>query len=305
MSRFNRLFLLLSDYCDCRDGRVYYCSMAFIEIRDLTIEFTRVAEDGTEVPGTRALDGISLDIEKGSFVSVTGMNGSGKSTLAKCLSGLLLPTSGDVLVDGMNTRDDNRLWDIRSRVGMVFQNPDNQIVSSIVEDDVAFGPENLGIPPAEIRRRVDDALRQVGMYEHRLKGAHMLSGGQKQRVAIAGAIAMRPECIVFDEPTAMLDPMGREAVLRMILDLNAEGITTILITHFMNEAARADRMIVMQKGKLLADGSPSDIFSDLEMIKRAGLELPPVIELREKAGLSRDIMTAEEMAAALKGMKDR
>ncbi len=279
--------------------------MAFIEIRDLTIEFTRVAEDGTEVPGTRALDGISLDIEKGSFVSVTGMNGSGKSTLAKCLNGLLLPTSGDVLVDGMNTRDDNRLWDIRSRVGMVFQNPDNQIVSSIVEDDVAFGPENLGIPPAEIRRRVDDALRQVGMYEHRLKGAHMLSGGQKQRVAIAGAIAMRPECIVFDEPTAMLDPMGREAVLRMILDLNAEGITTILITHFMNEAARADRMIVMQKGKLLADGSPSDIFSDLEMIKRAGLELPPVIELREKAGLSRDIMTAEEMAAALKGMKDR
>ena len=209
------------------------------------------------------------------------------------------------VVDGMNTRDDNRLWDIRSRVGMVFQNPDNQIVSSIVEDDVAFGPENLGIPPAEIRRRVDDALRQVGMYEHRLKGAHMLSGGQKQRVAIAGAIAMRPECIVFDEPTAMLDPMGREAVLRMILDLNAEGITTILITHFMNEAARADRMIVMQKGKLLADGSPSDIFSDLEMIKRAGLELPPVIELREKAGLSRDIMTAEEMAAALKGMKDR
>ncbi len=279
--------------------------MAFIEIRDLTIEFTRVAEDGTEVPGTRALDGISLDIEKGSFVSVTGMNGSGKSTLAKCLNGLLLPTSGDVLVDGMNTRDDNRLWDIRSRVGMVFQNPDNQIVSSIVEDDVAFGPENLGIPPAEIRRRVDDALRQVGMYEHRLKGAHMLSGGQKQRVAIAGAIAMRPECIVFDEPTAMLDPMGREAVLRMILDLNAEGITTILITHFMNEAARADRMIVMQKGKLLADGSPSDIFSDLDMIKRAGLELPPVIELREKAGLSRNIMTAEDMAAELKKIRDR
>ena len=238
-------------------------------------------------------------------MSVTSENGSGETPLAKCLNGLLLPTSGDVLVDGMNTRDDNRLWDIRSRVGMVFQNPDNQIVSSIVEDDVAFGPENLGIPPAEIRRRVDDALRQVGMYEHRLKGAHMLSGGQKQRVAIAGAIAMRPECIVFDEPTAMLDPMGREAVLRMILDLNAEGITTILITHFMNEAARADRMIVMQKGKLLADGSPSDIFSDLEMIKRAGLELPPVIELREKAGLSRNIMTAEEMAAALKGMKDR
>ena len=188
---------------------------------------------------------------------------------------------------------------------MVFQNPDNQIVSSIVEDDVAFGPENLGIPPLEIRKRVDEALKQVGMYEHRLKGAHMLSGGQKQRVAIAGAIAMRPECIVFDEPTAMLDPMGREAVMKMILELNAEGITTILITHFMNEAAQADRMIVMQKGKVLADGAPSDIFSDLEMIDRAGLELPPLIELREKAGLPGHILTAEDLAAELKRMKDR
>lgn len=279
--------------------------MAFIEIRDLTVEFTRIAEDGSEVPGTRAIDGISLDIEQGSFVSVTGMNGSGKSTLAKCLNGLLLPTSGSVYVDGMNTRDDDKLWDIRSRVGMVFQNPDNQIVSSIVEDDVAFGPENLGIPPFEIRKRVDEALKQVGMYEHRLKGAHMLSGGQKQRVAIAGAIAMRPECIVFDEPTAMLDPMGREAVMKMILELNAEGITTILITHFMNEAAQADRMIVMQKGKVLADGAPSDIFSDLEMIDRAGLELPPLIELREKAGLPGHILTAEDLAAELKRMKDR
>ena len=250
--------------------------MAFIEIRDLTVEFTRIAEDGSEVPGTRAIDGISLDIEQGSFVSVTGMNGSGKSTIAKCLNGLLLPTSGSVYVDGMNTRDDDKLWDIRSRVGMVFQNPDNQIVSSIVEDDVAFGPENLGIPPLEIRKRVDEALKQVGMYEHRLKGAHMLSGGQKQRVAIAGAIAMRPECIVFDEPTAMLDPMGREAVMKMILELNTEGITTILITHF-----------------------------NLEMIDRAGLELPPLIELREKAGLPAHILTAEDMADELKRMKDR
>lgn len=274
--------------------------MAFIEIRDLTVEYTRIAEDGSEAPGNVALDGIDLDIEKGSFVAVAGMNGSGKSTLAKCLNGLILPSSGDVFVDSMNTRDDDRLWDIRSRVGMVFQNPDNQIVSSIVEDDVAFGPENLGVPPAEIRARVDSALRKVGMYEHRLKGAHMLSGGQKQRIAIAGAIAMKPDCIVFDEPTAMLDPQGRDAVMNMIHELNDEGITVILITHFMNEAAQADRLIVMKKGRIIADGEPGTVFSDTAMIETAGLELPPVIELREKLGLPADIMTAGDMAAALK-----
>lgn len=274
--------------------------MAFIEIRDLTVEFTRISDDGIELPAARAIDGITLDIEKGSFVSVVGMNGSGKSTLAKCLNGLLLPSSGDITVDGMNTRDDDRLWDIRSRVGMVFQNPDNQIVSSIVEDDVAFGPENLGVPPAEIRKRVDSALKQVGMYEHRLKGAHMLSGGQKQRIAIAGAIAMRPECIVFDEPTAMLDPKGRDSVMRMIRELNAEGITTILITHFMNEAAQADRIVVMKKGKILAEGTPDKIFSDAELIEKAGLELPPVIELREKLGLPAGIMTAGGLITELK-----
>ena len=274
--------------------------MAFIEIRDLTVEFTRISDDGIEMPAARAIDGITLDIEKGSFVSVVGMNGSGKSTLAKCLNGLLLPSSGDITVDGMNTRDDDRLWDIRSRVGMVFQNPDNQIVSSIVEDDVAFGPENLGVPPAEIRKRVDSALKQVGMYEHRLKGAHMLSGGQKQRIAIAGAIAMRPECIVFDEPTAMLDPKGRDSVMSMIRELNAEGITTILITHFMNEAAQADRIVVMKKGKILAEGTPDKIFSDAELIEKAGLELPPVIELREKLGLPAGIMTAGGLITELK-----
>lgn len=274
--------------------------MAFIEIRDLTVEFTRISDDGIELPAARAIDGITLDIEKGSFVSVVGMNGSGKSTLAKCLNGLLLPSSGDITVDGMNTRDDDRLWDIRSRVGMVFQNPDNQIVSSIVEDDVAFGPENLGVPPAEIRKRVDSALKQVGMYEHRLKGAHMLSGGQKQRIAIAGAIAMRPECIVFDEPTAMLDPKGRDSVMSMIRELNAEGITTILITHFMNEAAQADRIVVMKKGKILAEGTPDKIFSDAELIEKAGLELPPVIELREKLGLPAGIMTAGGLITELK-----
>ena len=191
--------------------------MAFIEVRDLVVEFTQLTEDGVETAGKRAIKGISLDVQKGSFVAIVGMNGSGKSTLAKCFNGLILPTSGFVTVDGMDTRDDSKLWDIRRRVGMVFQNPDNQIVSSIVEDDVAFGPENLGIPPAEIRERVDQALKQVGMYEHRLKGAHMLSGGQKQRIAIAGAVAMRPECIVFDEPTAMLDPKGRSVSCSMSL----------------------------------------------------------------------------------------
>ena len=304
MSRVHTGFFCCPSCCARTGAGVYYFSMAFIEIRDLTVEFTRIAEDGAEVPGTRAIDGISLDIEKGSFVSVVGMNGSGKSTLAKCLNGLLLPSRGDVTVEGMNTKDDGKLWDIRSKVGMVFQNPDNQIVSSIVEDDVAFGPENLGIPPEEIRKRVDSALRQVGMYDQRLKGAHMLSGGQKQRVAIAGAIVMKPDCIVFDEPTAMLDPQGREAVMNMILELNSEGITTILITHFMNEAALADRIIVMKKGTVISDGSPREIFSDLSMIDSAGLELPPVIELRQKLGLPDSIMTPEELADEICSMKD-
>ena len=274
--------------------------MAFIEVRNLIVEFTRVTEDGSEVPGKRALDGIDLDIEKGSFVSVIGMNGSGKSTLAKCLNGLIVPTSGDVTVEGMNTRDDSHLWDIRRRVGMVFQNPDNQIVSSIVEDDVAFGPENLGVPPEEIRKRVDNALKQVGMYEHRLKGAHMLSGGQKQRIAIAGAVAMRPECIVFDEPTAMLDPRGRESVMEIIEELNSEGITAILITHFMSEAVRSDRIVVLKDGHVLADRTPRDLFADTELISKAGLELPPVIELRNRAGLPDNIVTTEDMISYLK-----
>lgn len=274
--------------------------MAFIEIRGLVVQFMKVGDDGREIPGIRALRGIDLDIEAGSFVAVTGMNGTGKSTLAKCLNGLIIPTSGDVVVDGYNTRDDEHLWDIRKRVGMVFQNPDNQIVSSIVEDDVAFGPENLGIDPAEIRVRVDKALKQVGMYEHRLKGAHMLSGGQKQRIAIAGAVAMRPECIVFDEPTAMLDPRGRESVMKIIRELNDEGITAILITHFMNEAAQADRMIILEDGLVIADGAPSEIFADRELIHNAGLELPPVIELREALGMPDEVMTTEDIICQLK-----
>ena len=270
--------------------------MKFIEVKDLTIEFTKIDENGAEVPGKTALQDVSFDIEKGSFVAVVGMNGSGKSTLAKCLNGLLVPSSGSVTVSGFDTADEKHIWDVRSRVGMVFQNPDNQLVSSIVEDDVAFGPENLGVEPKEIRRRVDDALHRVGMYELKDKGAHMLSGGQKQRIAIAGAIAMRPECIVFDEPTAMLDPKGRASVMEIIRDLNAEGITCILITHFMNEAEQADRIIVLRKGHVLCDRSPEDLFSDREMIEKAGLEMPPAIELRDKAGLPESLTTADAIA---------
>ena len=270
--------------------------MKFIEVRELKIEFTKIDESGREVPGKTALDGVSLDIEKGSFVAIVGMNGSGKSTLAKCFNGLLVPSAGRVIVGGFDTAEEEHIWDVRRRVGMVFQNPDNQIVSSIVEDDVAFGPENLGVEPKEIRRRVDDALRRVGMYELKDKGAHMLSGGQKQRIAIAGAIAMRPECIVFDEPTAMLDPKGRASVMSIIRDLNAEGITCILITHFMSEAEQADRVIVLKKGKVLCDRTPEALFSDREMIERAGLEMPPAIEIRDKAGLPERLTTADDIA---------
>lgn len=277
--------------------------MAFIDIENLTVDFIKVDENGKEVPGKRALNGIDLQIEEGSFVAVLGMNGSGKSTFAKCLNGLVLPSAGDVTVDGFNTKSEDHVWDIRSRVGMVFQNPDNQIVSSIVEDDVAFGPENLGIEPSEIRRRVDAALKKVGMYEQREKGAHMLSGGQKQRIAIAGAIAMRPKCIVFDEPTAMLDPRGRAGVMEIIKELNAEGTTCILITHFMDEAAKAERVLVLKGGRLLAYREPLELFGDRQLIKEAGLELPPEIELREKAGLPSSVTTAEDIADYLKNIR--
>ena len=248
--------------------------MAFISIRNLIVDFTHIDDEGHEVLATRAIDGVSLDIEKGSFVSVVGMNGSGKSTLAKCLNGLIVPTDGEVVIDELDTKEEKNLWEVRKRVGMVFQNPDNQIVSSIVEDDVAFGPENIGVDPQEIRQRVDNALKRVDMYDCKDKGAHMLSGGQKQRIAIAGAIAMKPQCIVFDEPTAMLDPRGRAQVMEIIRDLNSEGITTILITHFMEEAAQAERIIVMKDGKLLNDAAPDKIFKNTRLIQQAGLELP-------------------------------
>jgi energy-coupling factor transporter ATPase len=266
----------------------------------LTFEYVRTDAGTGEERRTRALDGICFSIEEGSFTAVTGPNGSGKSTLAKCLNGILLPSSGSVTVRGMDTADDDLIWDIRSTVGMVFQNPDNQIVSSVVEDDVAFGPENLCIEPEEIRRRVDSALKQVGMYEERKKGPHMLSGGQKQRVAIAGAIAMDPDCIVFDEPTAMLDPQGRRTVMEIIKRLNADGKTIVLITHFMEEAAEADRIIALKDGRMFMDDTPAGFFSDASKVREAGLDLPAAVDIRDRLsemGLSLpdDIVTGEEL----------
>ena len=229
----------------------------FIEVKDLVYRYSKEQGDDNLCP---AIDHVSIEIKRGEYISIAGSNGSGKSTLARCLNGLLLPTEGEILVDGMDTNDDDLIWDIRKKIGMVFQNPDNQIVSSMVEDEVAFGPENIGIENPELRKRVDNALKSVGMYEYRNREAHKLSGGQKQRIAIAGAVAMRPDCIVFDEPTAMLDPKGRSQVMKVIRELNDQGITIILITHFMEEVAEADRVLVMKSGKLLADSVPEDVF---------------------------------------------
>ncbi len=251
------------------------------------------------------LDGVSLEIEEGSFVAVLGHNGSGKSTLAKHMNAILLPTGGKVYVDGIDTSDEDRLLDVRRTVGMVFQNPDNQIVANVVEEDVAFAPENLGVPPAEIRQRVDDALKAVGMYEFREHAPHLLSGGQKQRVAIAGVIAMRPRCIVLDEPTAMLDPVGRKEVLDVIKELNHRaGVTVVLITHHMDEAAQADRLVVMSAGHIVADGTPKDVFADVEGLKAVGLTVPETVELcwelrQEGLPLPLDAISDDECAQAL------
>ncbi len=243
-----------------------------IEIKDLHYIYP-----GDE---TESLKGVSLTIEKGSFVAVLGHNGSGKSTLAKHLNAILLPTSGSVLVDGMDTSDETKTLDIRRKVGMVFQNPDNQIVANVVEDDVAFAPENLGVPSEEIRRRVDAALKQVDMYEFRLHAPHLLSGGQKQRVAIAGVIAMDPEVVVLDEPTAMLDPKGRSEVIKTVTELcRTRGITVVLITHHMSECIGADRLIVMSDGSIVADGTPQEVFSQVELMRSEGLGVPATTEL--------------------------
>ena len=250
----------------------------FIKIENLVFDYIK-NEDGHTL---RALDDVSFTVERGSFTAVIGQNGSGKSTLAKNINGLLVPTSGKIYVDGLDTSDEANIWAVRQKVAMVFQNPDNQIVSSIVEDDVAFGPENLGIDPAEIRVRVDEALMGVEMYEHRKKAPHLLSGGQKQRIAIAGAVAMEPECIVFDEPTAMLDPKGRKEVLEVIRKLNAKGITVVLITHFMEEAAQADKIVVMDDAVVKMVGTPDEIFLRAEELKALSLGVPPAVDLAMK-----------------------
>lgn len=267
---------------------------AIIEIKDLHYTYP-----GDEL---ESLKGVDLTIEKGSFVAVLGHNGSGKSTLAKHLNAILLPTEGTVLIDGMDTADEEKTLAIRRKVGMVFQNPDNQIVANVVEDDVAFAPENLGVPSEEIRQRVDNALRQVDMFDFRLHAPHLLSGGQKQRVAIAGVIAMEPEVIVLDEPTAMLDPKGRREVIKTVTKLCREkGMTVVLITHHMSECIEADRLIVMSDGCVKADGTPSEVFSQVELMRREGLGVPVTTELLyelNKAGetLSLTALGIEECA---------
>jgi len=236
-----------------------------------------------------AVSELSVSIERGSFVVILGHNGSGKSTLAKLFNGILVPTKGKIYVNGQDTSDDDLLFEIRKNIGMVFQNPDNQLVATIVEEDVAFAPENLGIEPKEIRKRVDDALRDVGMTEYASHAPHKLSGGQKQRVAIAGILAMRPQCIVFDESTAMLDPSGRAEIMKTIKKLNEDGLTIILITHYMDEAAEADRVIVMNDGKMVADGTPRQIFSDPSGLSSIGLDVPQITELMSMLSENKDI----------------
>ena len=276
---------------------------AILETKDL--RFSYASDEGS---APIVLDGVNIAIEEGSFVAVLGHNGSGKSTLAKHMNAILLPSGGAVYVDGIDTADEDRLLDIRRTVGMVFQNPDNQIVANVVEEDVAFAPENLGVAPEEIRKRVDDALKAVNMYEFREHAPHLLSGGQKQRIAIAGVIAMQPRCIVLDEPTAMLDPIGRADVMRTIKQLNRErGVTVVLITHHMDEAAQADRLIVMAKGKVVADGVPKEVFSHVEELKAVGLTVPHTTELlwqlrQEGLNVPLDALSDEECAAALKSL---
>ena len=271
-----------------------------ISVQNITFAYTR--EEGTET--VKAIDGVSFEIEPGSFTAIIGKNGSCKSTLAKNLNGLLLPTEGDILVADYNTKDDAHIWDVRQTAGMVFQNPDNQLVSAIVEDDVAFGPENLGVDPQEIRQRVDQALEAVNMGQFKNKAPHLLSGGQKQRIAIAGVVAMKPRCIIFDEPTAMLDPKGRNEIMAIIDELHQEGITVVLITHFMEEAVRADRVIIMNEGKLLLDGTPAEVFAQGQLMKSVNLDVPPIVELADELravgiAVPDEIITEEEMVTYL------
>ncbi len=270
-----------------------------VSVKNVSFEY--ISEDNN----FKAIDDLTLNVKQGEFVVVIGHNGSGKSTLSKNLNAILMPTKGDIHIDGLNTKEEEHLWDIRQTAGMVFQNPDNQIVATIVEEDVAFGPENLGIEPIEIVKRVEESLKSVGMYELRDRQPHLLSGGQKQRVAIAGIIAMKPKCIIFDEATAMLDPSGRKEVMKTIKSLNKkDGITIIHITHFMEEAVDADRVIVMEKGKKVLEGTPKQVFSKVEKLKNIGLDVPYMTELSKELrdqgiDIDGDILTVDEMVMEL------
>ena len=282
-----------------------------IKVKDLAFEYIRRDEEGNVESINRAIDGVSLDIKKGDFIAILGANGSGKSTLAKHINAILYPSEGTVWVNGLSTSEEENLWEIRRSAGMVFQNPDNQIIATVVEEDIAFGPENLGIEPKLIRERVKEALESVGITELKDRQPHLLSGGQKQRVAIAGIIAMRPKCIIFDEATAMLDPSGRKEVMRTIKELNEKhGITVVLITHYMDEAAQADRIVVIDGGHLMMEGTPREIFPQVEHMKKIGLDVPQVTELAhelKKAGLdiNEKILNVDEMVNELCQLKQK
>lgn len=279
--------------------------MGIIKTDKLVFEYIRRDEEGNVEGITRAVDEVDIDVKQGDFVAILGHNGSGKSTLAKHINAILYPTEGTIWVNGMDTSQDKNLWDIRQSAGMVFQNPDNQIIGQVVEEDVGFGPENMGIPTAEIWERVEESLKAVGMYEYRKHSPNKLSGGQKQRVSIAGVIAMHPKCIVLDEPTAMLDPNGRKEVIRAVRALNdVEGITVILITHYMEEIINADKVFVMDKGRIAMEGTPREIFSQVERLKELRLDVPQVTLLAyelQKSGMHipNGILTIEELVAAI------
>lgn len=282
--------------------------MGIIEASKLVFEYIRRDEEGNAEGVTRAVDEVDLDVAQGEFVAILGHNGSGKSTLAKHINAILYPTEGTVLVDGKDTKRDENIWEIRQKAGMVFQNPDNQIIGQVVEEDVGFGPENMGVPTKEIWERVEESLKAVGMYEFRKHSPNKLSGGQKQRVSIAGVIAMHPKCIILDEPTAMLDPNGRKEVIRAVRALNqVEGVTILLITHYMEEVIHADRVIVMDQGRVVMQGTPREIFSQVETLKSLRLDVPQVTmlahELKKKGvSLPDGILTTQELADAL-GLK--
>lgn len=281
--------------------------MGIIKAVKLCFDYMKYGEDDSKVERVRAIDDVTLDIKKGDFIAILGHNGSGKSTLAKHMNALLVPTEGTMWVDEIDTSGEEEIWKIRQKAGMVFQNPDNQIIGTVVEEDVGFGPENIGVPTDEIWERVNDSLTKVGMLKHRKKSPNRLSGGQKQRVAIAGVIAMQPECIIMDEPTAMLDPTGRKSVLRTVHELNEKlGITVILITHYMEEVIDADHVFVMDSGRIVMQGTPREIFSEVEKLKKYRLDVPQVTELAyelQKSGIDipAGILTRDELVEALAG----